>query len=301
MCLGSLLPSRPFTNTEAGALGFSRRRLASLVRAGELRRVVAGVHVPSAVPDSLELRAAAVALVVEPSSVVCDRTAAWLWGVDVLDFSELELLPPIETFALRGRNRTRRRGCAGGERDLAEADIVVVGGVRVTTPLRTAADLACNLSPRRALAALDAFMRDHGITEQDLRRILTRYYRRRGVVQARELVGYADPRAESPGESWVRYEILSRGLPRPTPQHWIVYGGRELFRLDLAYPHLRIAVEYDGREFHEGDERCDHDEARRAWLEKQGWTVIVVTKDDFTPEAVDAWIQELRDALPQAA
>jgi hypothetical protein len=301
MCLGSLLPARPFTNAEAEALGFTRRRLAGLVRSGELRHVVAGVHVPSVVPDSLELRAAAVALVVEPSSVVCDRTAAWLWGVDVFDFAQLELLPPIETFVLRGRTRTRRRGCAGGERDLAEEDIVVVGGVRVTTPLRTAADLACHLSPRRALAALDAFMREHAITERELRRILLRYYRRRGVVQARELVGYADPRAESPGESWVRYEIVSRGLPRPEPQHWVVYGGRKLFRLDLAYPHLRVAVEYDGREFHEGDEQSDHDEARRAWLEGRGWTVIVVTKDDFTPQAVDAWIQELRDALPQAA
>jgi hypothetical protein len=300
MCLGSL-PPRPFTNAEAETLGFTRRRLAALVRAGELRRVVTGVHVPSVVPDCLELRAAAVALVVEPSSVVCDRTAAWLWGVDVLDFAELDVLPSIETFALRGRHRTRRRGCAGGVRDLAPEDVVEVGGVRVTTPLRTAADLACRLRPRQALAALDAFMREHGLTERDLRGILARYYRRRGVVQARELVGYADPRAESPGESWVRYEIVSRGLPRPLPQHWIVYGGRKLFRLDLAYPHAKVAVEYDGREFHEGEQRSEHDEARRAWLETRGWTVIVVTKDHFAPGAIDDWIQELRDALPQAA
>ena len=32
-------------------------------------------------------------------------------------------------------------------------------------------------------------------------------------------------------------------------------GGRPTFRLDLAYPHAKVAVEYDGREFHDGDEQ----------------------------------------------
>ncbi|MGZ4479045.1 MAG: hypothetical protein ACXVW2_10575, partial [Nocardioidaceae bacterium] len=55
--------------------------------------------------------------------------------------------------------------------------------------------------------------------------------------------------------------------------------------------------EYDGREFHEGDEQQDHDEKRREWLRLRGWDVIIVAKDDFTAEARDRWIAELRAAL----
>ena len=152
---------------------------------------------------------------------------------------------------------------AGGSRDLLECDVMEVGGVRVTTPARTAVDLACKLSARDGLAALDAFMREFGITRRDLRRLLVRYFRRRGVRQARPLVAMADARSESSGESWTRYEILTHGLPAPEPQHWIEIDGVPTFRLDLAYARHRIAVEYDGQEFHSRDADRQHDSRRR--------------------------------------
>jgi hypothetical protein len=259
------------------------------------------VYLLEDVPDVTEIRAAAALLVVSPAAVVCDRTAAWIHGVDVFKYHELDVLPRLETFVLRGNWRTRRPETSGGERDLAEHDICVVSGLRVTTPLRTALDLGCCLSRRDALAALDAFMRLCGITRAELLAELPRYFRRRGVVQLRHLVPLADGRAESPGESWTRLEIIDAGLPKPEPQYWVMHAGRAVFRLDLAYPHARVCVEYDGREFHEGEEADTHDEARRAWLRRRGWTVIVVDKDSFTDEALAAWLDELRVALRMAA
>jgi hypothetical protein len=217
--------------------------------------------------------------------------------VDTFDYFELEFLPPLETWSLRGRTRVRRTGCSGGTRDLRTSDFVMIDGVLVTTPLRTALDLACRLRRRAALAALDAFMREHGLTREQLRRELVRYYRRRGVVQARRLVGLADGRAESAGESWTRMEMHDHGLPAPELQWWVFVDGVPIFRLDLAYPKHKVAVEYDGREFHEGTDNEERDHARRRWLRDHGWTVVVVTKDMFTPEAIDKWIQEIRDAL----
>ena len=230
-------------------------------------------------------------------SVICDRTAAWIHGIDVFAWHETEVLPPIESYVLRHHASSRRDGVAGGSRDLLECDVMEVGGVRVTTPARTAVDLACKLSARDGLAALEAFMREFGITRRDLRRLLVRYFRRRGVRQARPLVAMADARSESSGESWTRYEILTHGLPAPEPQHWIEIDGVPTFRLDLAYPRHRIAVEYDGQEFHSRDADREHDRRRRAWLRQHGWIVIVVDRDSFTASAVDAWIRELREAL----
>jgi hypothetical protein len=134
-----------------------------------------------------------------------------------------------------------------------------------------------------------------------MRRSLPRYFRRRGVIQLRQLIPLADPRAESAGESWTRLEIVDAGLPAPQPQYWVSVGGRPTYRLDLAYPHAKVAVEYDGREFHEGDARRIADERRRRWLRRNGWTVIVVDKDSFSPDALAAWLGELRSALRLAA
>lgn len=290
-------PDQPFTCSDAKRLGISRYRLDAALANREVRRVLTGVFVRADVPDTNGLRARAAALVISPYAVACDRTAAWLHGIDVMDYRELEILPPLETYVLRGHRRTSRPECRGGSRDLRPEDICVVGGVRATTPLRTALDLGCTLSRRRALAALDAFMRFHGITLADMRRLLPRYFRRRGVVQLRQLVPIADGRAESSGESWTRLEILDACLPPPELQYWVLVGGRPTYRLDLAYPRARVAVEYDGREFHEGDAQREADEKRRQWLRDHGWTVIVVDKDSFTPEALAAWLGELRSAL----
>ena len=174
-------------------------------------------------------------------------------------------------------------------------------GLRVTSPLRTAADLACLLSRRDALAAVDALMRAHDLTRRDLRRLLLRYYRRRGVVQARQIVALADGRAESPGESWTRLEIVDRGLPEPVLQHWVLVDRVPTYRLDLAYPHARIAVEYDGDDHHTSVADRQRDAQRRDHLHRLGWKVVVVNKHSFTYDAATAWIAEVRAGLAKAA
>jgi hypothetical protein len=294
------LPSTPFTSATACDLGLPRKQLDRLVDERVLRRVLRGVYVRCEIPDTLHTRIAAAALVLRPFVVICDRTAAWVHGVDTFEYHELEILPPLETHALRGHNRSRRAGCHPGVRDLAPQDVMYIDGVPITTPLRTSLDLACKLSARGGLAALDAFMRHHGVTAFEQRTGLVRYFRRRGVVQARRLVPHADPRAESPGESWVRWEIIDHGLPTPELQWWVRDEfGRLRYRVDLAYPKHRIAVEFDGREFHSKPEQRALDRQRRKWLRDRGWTVIVVTKDDLGLEAVDGWIGEIREALRQ--
>lgn len=295
------VPSTPFTWSQVKVKGMTRHRLDELLAQRVVRRVLRNVYIRSDIPDTPLTRAQAAALVVSPFAVICDRTAAWIWGVDTFDYRELEILPPLESYVLRGHTRSRRPECTGGTRDLAAHDICAFDDIRVTTPLRTALDLAGKLHRRDAFAALDGFMRVHGLTREAMQFELQRYFRRRGVVQARQLVPLADPRAESPGESWTRLTIVDAGLPIPELQWWVEDRGRRVYRLDLAYPMSKVAVEYDGREHHDADEQREHDEQRREWLRRRGWTIIVVTMQSFTPDAVSAWIHELRVALRLAA
>lgn len=277
--------------------GLSRQRLRSLVDQGAVRRVLHGVYVSADEPDTLVARARAAALVVSPAAVLCDRTAAWLHGIDVLRLAERDLLPPLETFVLREHPRLRRSQTYAGERDLLPSDVMQVERVSVTTPLRTALDLGCALPRRDALAALDAFLRAFDLRSADLAAEAPRYFRRRGVRQLRGLIPLADPRSESPGESRTRLAIIDANLPHPELQWSITRDGREVMRLDLAYPGLKICVEYDGEEHHDSAASRAADDLRRQWLRSHGWVVIVVRKDDLAADAESRWLSELRQAL----
>ena len=297
MLLTTQLPSTPFTRAEATRLGITPQRLPDLVAERRIRRVLRNVYVCSDVPDTIECRAAAAALVVSPGAVFVDRTAAWLHGVDIFDYRELEVLPPLECVVLRDHSRIERPECLGGERDLSPYDLTTVNGLRVTTPLRTALDLGCMLRRPDGLAALDMFMRLHGVTREELDRSLPRYRRRRGVVRLRSLVPLADPLAESPRESYTRLAVLDADLPAPTLQHWVVHDGVAVFRLGLAWPRSRVALEYDGADWHETPEQRAADLWRRTWLREHGWTVIVVRRGQLCVEGRQGWLAELAAAL----
>jgi hypothetical protein len=63
--------------------------------------------------------------------------------------------------------------------------------------------------------------------------------------------------------------------------NWSLEGpdGREIYRLDLSWPELRIVVEYYGYAVHAG--RTAEDEARADDLRRRGWIVLVVRVDDL--------------------
>jgi len=293
-------PPYPFTWPMARDRGISRTRLVNGLRHGVLVRLLRNVYVRADTELTMADRAGAAALVISPHAVVADRTAAWIWGVDCFSFRELDVVPPLETRTLRGHRAPTRSGIRGGQRDLGPDDWVFISGVRVTTPLRTALDLGCNLSRRDALAAMDALARAHGFTPTEIMCAAHRYFRRRGVVQLRELAALVDARAESAGESWTRIEMHDQGLPRPELNWWVYADGVPKYRLDLAYPHARIAIEYNGEEFHTSKEDKEADAERLSWLERHGWTVIVIDKNSFTDEAIAIWSESIRTALADA-
>jgi hypothetical protein len=273
----------PFTTAQARVSGVSRSVLARLVRDGQLRRLLPSVYVAGQVPDSLWLRCKALALVVPLGAVITDWTAVWLW-TGMLPFGDHLHVPPVSVFLHAGQGRLRNGLVASGERSFLPCDLVVVDGLTVSTPLRTACDVG-RLSHRDlALAGLDALLRHGTFTLEELLAELGRFRGHRGVVQLRFLAPLAITRSDSAAESVLRLRWLDlASLPRPEPQVPVVDDwGREVYYLDLGVRELRFAAEYDGEEFHSSDADRAHDAQRREWIRRErGWTIEPVRRHNL--------------------
>jgi len=76
--------------------------------------------------------------------------------------------------------------------------------------------------------------------------------------------------------------LVLAGLPEPVVNHIVRDDlGSWLFRLDLAYPEIKIAIEYDGRQHAENRTQWVKDVGRREWFDGQGWRIVTVLADDL--------------------
>lgn len=257
-----------------------RRELFNAVREHRLRRVLRGVYVDASVADTRELRIAAMKLVAPSHAVVCDSSASWVFGVDTFRPSDRFVLTPSLVIP-HGATRVTHRQVQCREAYIDERDIVEVGSLLVTNPLRTTSDLLRKLRRPYALAAADGLVRAGVVSAEEVGQYILRLRRFPGIVQAKQLVNFIDPGAESPAESWTRLRLLDAGFPRPDTQIIVAdRHGRELVRLDMGYDGKLIAAEYDGVGFHTAPEDQAHDEKRRAYLRNTlGWRISVVGKD----------------------
>lgn len=293
-CLSAVPPDRPFTREQARHSGLTDRQLAEWTSAGFLVRPVRGVYHAAALPDGLELRLQVLRLVVPEDAVVTDRTAAWLHGAAmVLAPGDHLVVPQVSMFRSPGY-RLRNGVAASGERTFAAGEVVEVGGLRVTSRLRTACDLGMMRGRESAFAAMGAMAAIADYSPEDLVNQGARFRGYRRVRQFRELAPRVDPRPQSPPEHilLLRWTDIT-ALPPPRPQ-LPVAGPDGWLYLDLGVEHLRYAAEYDGKLWH-GPERREHDAERREWLARtEDWIIDVFADTDVfgRQQAVEATLRE---------
>lgn len=175
-----------------------------------------------------------------------------------------------------------------------EDEIQLIDGMYVTSPVRTALDLGCWYATTRAVAAIDALARATDIKAVDVEILSRRYSGRRGIVRARRAVELLDAGAQSPKESWLRVLIVQAGLSRPQTQIPVSDEyGQEFAYLDMGWPDLKVAVEYDGEQHRTDYGQYKWDSRRREMLERLGWIVIRVLAGDKPAEI----ISRVRSAL----
>lgn len=258
--------------TELGGTGALR----AVVRRGEWVRVLRGVYAEGPEVPDVEVRARAAQLVLPPGALVGGRSVLWLCGVDVLPPGP----PVLEVVVQRGTRVPDRAGVCARQGLLDPEDVGAVRGVPAVRPVRAAVDSARRLPLPDAVAVLDAVQRA-GLTDHaGLVAELDRHGGLRGVRPARRAVDLSDRRAESPPESRLRVYLVVGGL-LPAVQYDVREAGTWLARVDLAFPDLRVALEYDGQEAHTGSAAFVRDRARQNALVAAGWTVLRFTAADL--------------------
>lgn len=277
----------PLTKRQALAAGWTPWQL----RNGAIPRSVRDTYLaPNGCLD-LTSRARAVLLTTPPGSLISHVTAAELWGIELPSTalsSKIHVVAPREERPRQRPDRVIHESVC-----LNTADAAVLSRLAITSPARTWWDLATVFAPEDLLAVTDCILR-RWCSPWELQKMLSRHVGQRGAVGARRVLRHGDPRAESRMESVTRWLIIESGLPTPELQYTIrAESGSVVARLDLAYPRLKIAIEFDGA-VHREAAVFARDLRRQNALVNAGWTILRFSGADVLgrPDAVVAQVRE---------
>ncbi|WP_235201303.1 endonuclease domain-containing protein [Microbacterium sp. CH12i] len=133
-------------------------------------------------------------------------------------------------------------------------------------------------------------------TRADIEQHLRRWGRFPGCGTIRTALPFVRERVESPKETETRLAIVDAGLPEPSVQHEVFEHGRLIARVDLAYPALKIAIEYEGDGHRTNKKQWRIDIQRQRDLEARGWIVIRLTERDLHAGA-KSLVASIRSAI----
>ena len=179
-----------------------------------------------------------------------------------------------------GTNRRPVAGIQVWEEHVEGDEICVVDGVRVTTPARTALDLARRYCVDEAVTAIDALGQATCLKVPDIELLTHRYRGRHGIRQARATLGLVDMGSESPRETWLRLLLIRAGFPPPQTQI-PVYDeyGQLVAVVDMGWEDIKVGVDYEGA-FHRSPKRYQYDLRRADALTDLDWIDVRVCSQD---------------------
>jgi Protein of unknown function (DUF559) len=165
----------------------------------------------------------------------------------------------------------------------------------VTTAARTVMDLARTLPFMDAVVVADSALQQEKATKPELHQILKESAGWPGVKQARQVIEFADERAESPLESAARVVFEQSGLEPPELQATI-HGPTFAYRVDFLWRAQQVIAEADGLVKYNDRKDLLAERERDHQLREAGYTVVHFTWQELfqTPDVV---ITRIRKAL----
>lgn len=286
------------TLAQAVEAGLSKAAVSRRAQSGIWRRVLPAVY--STMPDVAGEHQAAMAatLWAGNGSLVSHSAAAALWRFEGVRSRKVELW-----IASQRRLRSQLVVVHQGNR-LDRADRTALEGIPITTPVRTLIDMSSRLENLTLSAVMEDLIKRDVVDPDRLRARLAalRTSGRPGGGRLEALLDArgAGPAMESTLEALVWSLILKSGVRLPERQYEVkVPGGR--YRLDYAWPDLKLGMECDSWHYHgERKEQWGKDRARYAELAVIGYRVVPVTWAVARHDS-KRLLRWLRSSLPNAA
>lgn len=259
----------PFIGSEARAAG----RLTKYQLRSRYVAVHHDVYLPRGATLTAASRARAAWLWSGRTAIVAGRSAAALHGAKWVSHDAPAQL-------LYGNRRPPKEIHTWSDR-YADDEIETIRGVVVTTPVRTALDIACHYPFDSAVAAIDALARATKLKMADVELLAERYRGRRGIRAALEVLDLVDPGAESPQETRVRLILIRAGFPRPETQ-LPVYDefGQLVAELDMGWRDAMVGVDYEGKHHWKTPQQIRRDIRRHEAVTELRWIDVRVTSED---------------------
>lgn len=281
------------TRAQWQAAGFTPPALTRAVQRGELERVLPGVYRSTLIAPFLQQTALAAVLWAATDAVASHATAARLYGFDAPHDNPHIWVPPT---------RSPKSPLVVVHRGVVERnDRRVRDRVPLTSPARTLVDLAGVLDEESLEAVVEDFFHRGVTTPLAVQRCLDANggTGRPGSRLLRDLLADRD---QAPLELKLEQKIwrLLRAVGlRPVRQFDVRCAGQR-YRLDFAWPILKVAVEGHGFAAHGGRLAHIRDNRRLGDLVSAGWRVVPVTWEDCTQDP-GGMIEKVRGALLEAA
>jgi very-short-patch-repair endonuclease len=270
-------------------LGVPALRIRRLVRANVLERIGREAWRLTATPRTFEHRVAA-ACAVHPNAAAAFTTAGRLWNLRGMG-------PEAVHVIIRGDARpVPIVGVVHHCYHVDECDVIDRGdGIRVTTPSRTAFDLARVLTDNQLESVFEQLIDQRMCTIETLAET-GRRLRQRGRTGSARFGRVLESRpvglkpVGSDLELRLERAIRSAGLPRPVRQHEFELPSGRSARADFYWPEQRLVVEVDHITWHGGRAAANADKGRDRWFACLGIRTLRVTNDDIAdrlPTVVD--------------
>lgn len=177
---------------------------------------------------------------------------------------------------------------------LASDEIWQQGGIKLTSPARTALDLLCWYPIDAAIVATDSLARATRLNLAEVRLLVERYKGRREIRRAREALPLVDPGAESPRETWLRLLLVRAGFPPPQTQIGVRNEyGVVIAVVDMGWEHLKLGLEYEGDHHRTNRRQFNRDIHRYEELREMGWLIIRITVEDVPGSIIHRVSEEL--------
>jgi hypothetical protein len=266
---------KPFIGSEALASGALRKHE---LRSG-YRALFPDIYVPKDAVLTLRLRAVAAWLWSHREGVIAGLTASALHGAKWVDDAK-----PIE---LIWSNARRPRGLRTYDMRLRTEEFSIMWGLRVTTPERTAFDLARRGRLDDAVARLDALGNATGLKAGDVLAVARAHRGVRGLRQLEAALDLYDPGAASPKETWLRLLVIRAGYPPPQTQIPVMsLDGLRRYYLDMGWRDRMLALEYDGEQHRVDPVQFAYDIQRSEDLDELGWKRMRVVKENRSADVL---------------